>query len=127
VVAARGVSIFVKSKIDDETVEVIHHRLIGIASSEDALDDVRAAEARRLAQDGHRPLLKNSRWCILKRKRNLTSSQRFRLREPLHYKPEDRAGLPPQGGLPAALGLQLPDVGCQIPRRLVYPSPALTH
>jgi Transposase len=94
-----------------------------VAKMNDALDDVRAAEARRLAQDGHRPLLKQSRWCILKRKRNLTSSQRFRLRELLHYKPEDRAGLPPQGGLPAALGLQLPDVGSQIPRRLVYPSP----
>jgi transposase len=56
-----------------------------VAKMNDALDDVRAAEARRLAQDGHRPLLKNSRWCILKRKRNLTSSQRFRLRELLHY------------------------------------------
>jgi transposase len=56
-----------------------------VAKMNDALDDVRAAEARRLAQDGHRPVLKNSRWCILKRKRNLTSSQRFRLRELLHY------------------------------------------
>ena len=51
----------------------------------DALDDVRAAEARRLARDGYQPLLKKSRWCILKRKSNLTSSQRFRLRDLLHY------------------------------------------
>ncbi len=46
-----------------------------------ALDDVRAAESRHLKQQGHEPLLKKSRWCILKRKSNLTPSQRFRLRD----------------------------------------------
>ena len=56
-----------------------------VAKMNDALDDVRAAEARRLARDGYQPLLKKSRWCILKRKSNLTSSQRFRLRDLLHY------------------------------------------
>ena len=47
----------------------------------EALDDVRAAEARRLKQDGHQPLLKKTRWCVLKRKANLTARQRFRLRD----------------------------------------------
>src|SRR5579862_1695598 len=51
----------------------------------EALDDVRAAEARRLAQDGYQPVLKKTRWCVLKRKANLTSRQRFRLRDLLRY------------------------------------------
>ncbi len=46
-----------------------------------ALDDVRASEARRLAAAGRRPLLKHSRWCLLKRPGNLTSGQRGRLRD----------------------------------------------
>ena len=41
-----------------------------------ALDEVRAGEARRLAQDGYEPVLKKSRWCLLKRKTNLTPKQR---------------------------------------------------
>jgi len=51
----------------------------------DALDDVRAAEARRLIEDGYQPVLKKTRWCVLKRKANLTTTQRFRLRELLRY------------------------------------------
>ena len=37
------------------------------------------------AQDGHEPILKKTRWCVLKRKSNLTSHQRFRLRDLLRY------------------------------------------
>jgi transposase len=51
----------------------------------EALDDVRAAEARRLAQDGYQPVLKKTRWRVLKRKANLTREQRFRLRDLLRY------------------------------------------
>jgi transposase len=50
-----------------------------------ALDDVRAAEARRMAQDGHEPVLKKSRWCLLKRPENLTDKQRIKLRDVLRY------------------------------------------
>lgn len=50
-----------------------------------ALDDVRAAEARRMAQDGYEPVLKQSRWCLLKRPENLTDKQRITLRELLRY------------------------------------------
>jgi len=50
-----------------------------------ALDQVRAAEARRLLRDGYEPLLKKTRWCVLKRKANLTEHQRFRLRDLLRY------------------------------------------
>ena len=56
-----------------------------VAKMNDALDDVRAAEARRLAQDGYEPVLHKARWCVLKRKANLTRTQRFRLRDLLHY------------------------------------------
>ena len=50
-----------------------------------ALDDVRAAEARRMAQEGYEPLLKKSRWCLLKRPENLTDSQRLKLRDLVRY------------------------------------------
>jgi transposase len=33
-----------------------------VAKMNQTLDDVRAAEARRLKQDGHQPLLKKTRW-----------------------------------------------------------------
>jgi transposase len=50
-----------------------------------ALDDVRAAEARRMAQEGYEPLLKQSRWCLLKRPENLTDGQRLKLRDLVRY------------------------------------------
>src|SRR3974390_1314984 len=56
-----------------------------VAKMNKALDDVRAAESRKMAQDGYPPLLKKTRWCVLKRKENLTSQQKFRLRDLLHY------------------------------------------
>jgi transposase len=49
------------------------------------LDDVRAAEARRMAQAGYEPVLKRSRWCLLKRPANLTDNQRLKLRELLAF------------------------------------------
>ena len=56
-----------------------------VAKMNTALDHVRAAEARRLAQDGYQPVLKKTRWCVLKRRANLTEHQRFRLRDLLRY------------------------------------------
>ena len=50
-----------------------------------ALDDVRAAEARRMAQEDYEPLLKKSRWCLLKRPENLTDWQRLKLRDLVRY------------------------------------------
>lgn len=51
----------------------------------EAIDDVRAGEARRLKQDGYEPLLKHSRWCLLKRPENLTDRQTVKLTELLKY------------------------------------------
>src|ERR1700687_5925718 len=56
-----------------------------VAKMNKALDEVRAAELRQMAQDGHQPLLKKSRWCVLKRKENLTTKQQGRLRDLLRY------------------------------------------
>jgi transposase len=51
----------------------------------DALDKIRAEEARQMKQDGYEEVLKNSRWCLLKRKANLTKKQVVKLRELLKY------------------------------------------
>jgi hypothetical protein len=52
------------------------------------LDEVRAAESRKMAQDGYPPLLKKSRWCVLKRKteshRAADSHDRQPQETPLH-------------------------------------------
>ena len=55
-----------------------------VAKMNDALDEVRAGEARKLVQDGFEPVLKKTRWCVLKRKENLTGNQRIRLRDILN-------------------------------------------
>jgi transposase len=46
-----------------------------------AIDQVRAQEARRLKAKGKEPILKNSRWCLLKRPENLTQQQDIKLAE----------------------------------------------
>lgn len=56
-----------------------------VAEINKALDEVRRSEARKMAQSGHEPLLKKVRWCILKRKDNLTPSQKFRLKDLLGF------------------------------------------
>ena len=50
-----------------------------------ALDEVRAEEARQLKQDGYEPVLKHSRWCLLKRPANLTAKQVVKLTELMKY------------------------------------------
>jgi transposase len=56
-----------------------------VAKMNEALDEVRASEARKMFAAGHEPLLKKTRWCLLKRQHNLSSTQRLRLRDLLHY------------------------------------------
>lgn len=56
-----------------------------MAKMNKAIDEVRAAEAKRLHRDGYEPVLKNSRWCLLKRKENLTEKQAVKLSELLQY------------------------------------------
>lgn len=46
-----------------------------------AIDEVRAAEARKLAAEGKAPVLKRSRWLLLKRPEHLSDAQHDRLAE----------------------------------------------
>jgi transposase len=50
-----------------------------------AIDEVRREEARQLAEDNYEPVLKHSRWCLLKRPENLTEKQTVKLAELLKY------------------------------------------
>lgn len=56
-----------------------------VARINKAIDEVRAEEHRALKRDGYEPVLKNSRWCLLKRKQNLTEKQEAKLKDLLHY------------------------------------------
>jgi transposase len=56
-----------------------------MAKMNKAIDDVRAAEAKRLERDGYEPVLKHSRWCLLKREENLTEKQAVKLSDLLQY------------------------------------------
>lgn len=50
-----------------------------------AIDEVRAKEARRLQEQGYEPVLKKTRWCLLKRPENLTAKQEVTLAQLVQY------------------------------------------
>src|SRR5947209_19036857 len=56
-----------------------------VAKLNKALDEVRAAESRLMASEGLMPVLKKSRWLLLKREEKLKTEQRFRLRDLIRY------------------------------------------
>jgi len=56
-----------------------------VANLNKALDQVRTEEASRLKQEGRDPVLKKSRWLLLRRSENLGVEQHFRLRDLLRY------------------------------------------
>ena len=56
-----------------------------VAKMNKALDEVRADETRRMKREGQDPVLKKSRWLLLRRSENLGAEQRFRLRDLLRY------------------------------------------
>lgn len=51
----------------------------------EAVDKVRATEAKEMARKGFEPVLKHSRWCFLKREENLTERQSMKLSDVLQY------------------------------------------
>src|SRR6266446_1493964 len=73
--------------IREKCSEALHilDRFHIVAKMNKALDEVRAGESRRMAQEGLAPVLKKSRWLLLKREENLKTEQRFRLRDLLRY------------------------------------------
>ena len=56
-----------------------------VAKLNKAIDEVRAGEHRQMQKDGYEPVLKNSRWCLLKHWDNLTDKQEVKLKELLQY------------------------------------------
>ena len=56
-----------------------------VAKLNNALDEVRSGEALRMVREGYEPVLKNKRWCLLKRPENLTDKQSVSLRGLLAY------------------------------------------
>jgi len=55
-----------------------------VAKLNKAIDEVRAGEARKLAAQGY-TILKNTRWCFLKKLKNLTSSQKLKLNDVMRF------------------------------------------
>jgi transposase len=56
-----------------------------MAKMNKAIDEIRAAEAKQLEAEGYEPVLKHSRWCLLKRPENRTAAQTVKMRELLKY------------------------------------------
>ena len=56
-----------------------------VAKMNKALDEVRAAETKELKAMGYEPVLKKTRWCLLKRPENLTEKQETKLADLLRY------------------------------------------
>src|SRR5258708_11179745 len=73
--------------IPEKCSEALHilDRFHIVAKMNKALDEVRAGESRRMASEGRVPVLKKSRWLLLKREQNLKTEQLFRLRDLLRY------------------------------------------
>ena len=86
----------------------------------EAIDKVRREEAARLKRDGYEPVLKHSRWCLLKRRENLTDKQTVKLTELLKYNLQSVRSHLLAGGLPAILGIHQPGMGGEISGPVVY-------
>ena len=73
--------------IGEQLAQAVHvlDRFHIMKKMNEALDEVRRAEARRLKTEGYEPVLQNSRWCLLKRPENLTDKQTVKLSELLRY------------------------------------------
>ncbi len=56
-----------------------------VAQLNKAIDKIRAEETRQLMRDGYEPLLKRSRWRLLKRPKNLSKKQRYTLADLMQY------------------------------------------
>ena len=56
-----------------------------VSNMNKALDKVRAEETGRMKREGREPILKKSRWLLLKRSENLKDEQQFRLCDLLRY------------------------------------------
>ena len=90
-----------------------------------AIDEVRAAEARKLAAKGRAPVLKRSRWLLLKRPENLTDEQRGRLAELVRRNLRTVRAYLLKEDFQALWGLRVAVLGRPVPRPLVHSDDAL--
>jgi transposase len=69
--------------IREKCSEALHilDRFHIVSNMNKALDKVRAEETSRMKREGREPVLKKSRWLLLKRSENLNDEQHFRLRD----------------------------------------------
>jgi len=84
-----------------------------------AIDEVRAGEARQLKEDGYEPVLKHSRWCLLKRPAKpdrQTDGETFRVAS---IQPAVGAGSLVARRFPTVLGVREPCMGREVPRPVV--------
>lgn len=56
-----------------------------VAALNKAVDEVRREEVKKMGAQGYEPILKNSKYCFLKRKENLTPTQAKKLTELMEY------------------------------------------
>ncbi len=73
--------------IQEQAGDAIHvlDRFHIMSTMNKAIDQVRREETNQLKADGYEPVLKHSRWALLKRKENLTDKQTVKLSELLQY------------------------------------------
>ncbi len=74
----------IREQIPDATHILDRFHIVSRLSK--AVDKVRWAEARELARKGYEPVLKHSRWCLLKHPENLTEKQNAKLSDLMQYK-----------------------------------------
>jgi transposase len=60
-------------------------RIHTVAKMNKTLDEVRSEEVRPMQREGRAPVLRKSRWLLLKRSENLCGEPHFQLRDLLRY------------------------------------------
>ena len=91
-----------------------------------AIDAVRAAEARKLAAAGTAPVLKHSRWLLLKRPERLSDDQRGRLKELVRRNLRTVRAYLLKEDFQLFWGLRVAVLGRPLPGPLVHPDDAFT-
>jgi len=73
----------IKKKLPDALHILDRYHIV--ATLNKALDKIRASEARHLRSQGYEEVLKHSKYCFLKKPKNLTPKQRLKLKDVLQY------------------------------------------
>ena len=112
--------------IRDKCGQALHvlDRFHIVKKLQEAVDDVRAAEAKRMASDGYEPILKEDPLVPPQAPRESNRQTEGETPGLAALQPAKRAGLSAQRRLRSILGLCVSHLGWQVPRRLVPPDNA---